>query len=159
MQKEKKEIWLLVALLLILAVFIFRMMGEIRQRPSPPSPPPVAETAVGATVRPRIPDTGPAENDPPAEEAARRELSARARAELPWSRDPFLPPDRPDADQPTDGLRLLGVVGYPENPLATIGGNFYREGDTVEGFTVRAITRDSVILLKDGEEVTLKIAD
>ena len=163
MEKEKKEILLLLALIPVLAFFVIRMAGEIRGRrgPAPVSEPvPPAGPVIAPATAPVSP--APGEEEVVARgpgDRGRRELAARAREDLPWQRDPFIPPDRPAAEDPAAALRLLGIVHHPEIPLAAIGDGLYREGDTVRGFTVRAIGPDSVTLEDDGREVILRISD
>ncbi len=161
MDKEKKEFLILIALVPVLGFFVFHLIGEIRERRGPaPAPLPAVGAEIPAPPDPDRPDPGEGETVPPdPEEQNRKELAARAREDRPWPRDPFIPPDRPPAEDPAAGLRLQGIVHHPEIPLAAIGDSLYREGDTVREFTIRAIGPDSVTLERDGRELILRLSD
>ncbi len=160
MNKQKKELLLLLFLLPVLGFFVFRLIGELREtsRPRRTGPSPAAAGAGLPGPPPVIPDRIAARRaGPSAEEKARRELADRAREVGPWTRDPFL--ERPVEREPGAELRLQGILWHPERPLATIGGNLYGEGETVEGFTIYSIRPGTVILRRAGEEVTLTVTE
>jgi len=160
MNKQKKELLLLLFLLPVLGFFVFRLIGELRETSRPPrTGPGPAAAGAGLPAPPPVPPdpSGPWRPGLPAEEKARRELADRAREVGPWTRDPFL--ERPAEREPAAGPRLQGILWHPERPLATIGGNLYGEGETVEGFTIYSIRPGAVILRRAGEEVTLTVTE
>lgn len=63
------------------------------------------------------------------------------------------------------GLRMVGYLNDGTKPRAILALDgtgteaVVREGDDFEGFEVRQITRDSVIVINDGEEITVKLFD
>jgi type II secretory pathway component PulC len=42
--------------------------------------------------------------------------------------------------------------------MAIINGGFYRKGDTIEGFVIKDIQPDRVVLERGGKDFTLRIA-
>lgn len=52
---------------------------------------------------------------------------------------------------------LKGIVYNPEQPLAFINNQSVRVGDEIEGATVLSITKKSVVVIHDGEEITLTV--
>lgn len=63
-------------------------------------------------------------------------------------------PAEPQIAQPRH--RLDGVIWDEVNPLAIINGNIAGPGDQVEGAQISRIESDRVVLVVDGEEVTLR---
>ena len=63
------------------------------------------------------------------------------------------------------GLRMVGYVNDGTKPRAILALEetgaeaVVREGEDFEGFEVRQITRDSVIVIDQGEEITVKLFD
>jgi hypothetical protein len=66
----------------------------------------------------------------------------------PWVRDPFFPSQKK--------FLLKGIIS---GELAYINNRWLREGDTLEGYTVKRINSQSVALSKQAELVVLKIHD
>jgi hypothetical protein len=64
----------------------------------------------------------------------------------PWVRDPFFPSQKK--------FKLKGIIS---GELAYINNRWVREGDKLEGYTVKSITAESVALMKQAELVVLKI--
>lgn len=63
------------------------------------------------------------------------------------------------------GLRMVGYLNDGTKPRAILALDgtgaeaVVREGEDFEGFEVRQITRDSVIVINQGEEITVKLFD
>ena len=63
------------------------------------------------------------------------------------------------------GLRMVGYLNDGTKPRAILALDgsgaeaVVREGDDFEGFEVRQITRDSVVVIIDDEEITVKLFD
>ncbi|MEZ5359119.1 MAG: hypothetical protein R3F48_09850 [Candidatus Zixiibacteriota bacterium] len=53
-------------------------------------------------------------------------------------------------------LHLLGILYRAANAQALINGQVVKVGDTIDGYTITAITNESVALRKDGEDITLR---
>jgi len=76
-------------------------------------------------------------------------------------------PDEPVATAPdrAAGLRMVGYLNDGTKPRAILAlldtgtEAVVREGDDFEGFEVRQITRDSVIVINQGKEITVKLFD
>ena len=74
-------------------------------------------------------------------------------------RDPFVPPI--NRFQETEGSRsdALSVEGIVYDPkggsYAVVGGEIYREGESVDGTKVLKILADCVIFLQENEEVVI----
>jgi len=66
----------------------------------------------------------------------------------PWVRDPFFPNQKK--------FLLKGIIS---GEMAYINNRWVREGDTLEGYTVKSISPESVALAKQAEFVILKIRD
>jgi len=84
----------------------------------------------------------------------------RARSQaLEWGRDPFARTASTTGERDTQtGARLTGVSIRGDDRIALIGHDVVREGDTLaSGFTVHVITKDSVTLRSDNEEVVLRL--
>ena len=64
----------------------------------------------------------------------------------PWVRDPFFPD--------MNAFRLSGVIS---NEMAYINGNWYRQGETIEGYAVRDIGAEGVTLARGGSVLILKM--
>ena len=55
-------------------------------------------------------------------------------------------------------LELSGILWDPQGKSsALISGQMLKEGDAICGFTVKAITKESVVFLREGREYTLRI--
>ena len=54
------------------------------------------------------------------------------------------------------GFILQGIMYSAGGSTAVINNELYREGDTVEGYTVKKVDEFEVILEKSGEEFSLK---
>lgn len=76
-------------------------------------------------------------------------------------RDPFVPLVGPNAPRGfdgsgKDGFQIEGIVYDPRQAsYAVIGGEIYREGETVEGAQLVKVLPDRVILLQQNEEVVV----
>lgn len=66
----------------------------------------------------------------------------------PWVRDPFFPD--------TKDFRLAGVIS---NEYAYINGSWLRVGETIEGYTVRKIAHDEVVLARNAETILLRLSE
>lgn len=70
-----------------------------------------------------------------------------------------------DAPDRAAGLRMVGYLNDGTKPRAILALDgtgaeaVVREGEEFEGFEVRQITRDSVIVINEGEEITVKLFD
>ena len=64
----------------------------------------------------------------------------------PWVRDPFYP-----------GQKKFSLKGIISNELAYVNGRWVREGDRVDGYTVRSVGTNSVALSKHAEMVIVKL--
>lgn len=76
-------------------------------------------------------------------------------------RDPFLSTREQDWRSFTQGLShrppsLDGILDMEGNRLAMIKGRIHKVGDEVDGFVVEEIRADSVVLLRDGDRVTIR---
>ncbi len=76
-------------------------------------------------------------------------------------RDPFLSSREQDWRSFTQGLShrppsLDGILDMEGNLLAMIKGRVHKVGDEVDGFVVGEIRADSVVLLRDGDRVTIR---
>jgi hypothetical protein len=71
----------------------------------------------------------------------------------------------PEVPEPALGLRMVGYLDDGTKPRAILSIDsmeveaIVREGDTFEGFEVRQITRDAVVVINRGEEITVKLFD
>ena len=167
MDKKKKEITLLIVLMPVMAFFIFQAVTGSKKKPPPTRDSGVVlvseESALPSSsagiesvsdqpdllLRP-ISEPGP-------EETAREDITRSALSENAWTRDPFLPVVKKVKKDPLADIRLQGIVWHSSGATAIIGGNIYRTGDTFRGITVKEITRDTVLLEKDGRDVILKM--
>ena len=133
-----------------------------------PSPPPAQreETATPAVRRVEIvvatPQPTPvapkvsARQTPPAPatvDAAPRE-APRVGADSGTS--PSLEGVSPGAVESIANLRLVGIAWDSTDPMAMINGRVVREGSEIAGGHVRKINRDSVIIIVNGREYTLR---
>lgn len=76
-------------------------------------------------------------------------------------RDPFLSSKEQDWRSFTQGLSrrpppLDGILDMEGNRLAMIKGRVHKVGDEVDGFVVEEIGADSVVLLREGDRVTIR---
>jgi len=71
-------------------------------------------------------------------------------------RNPFSPPAVEEEESITS-LVLEGIIWDEETPSAMINDMIVNEGDMIEDKKVKKITRDSVILIENGEEEVLKL--
>jgi len=124
---------------------------------APPPPPP------GAT---------PADNHASVPTAALRtpllvtaDLAAQsARLQLPWRRDPFVPPDslqpaRARAGTPDLPLVLRGISWDGASGIALINRDVVAEGDSLHGYSVVKVTPNSVTLQRKNQEVVLQLKE
>lgn len=54
-------------------------------------------------------------------------------------------------------LKLKAILYNPVSKKAFINNELYLEGDTVEGFKIKSITADTVVLTKNSKDYILKI--
>jgi type II secretory pathway component PulC len=70
-----------------------------------------------------------------------------------------------EVPEPALGLRMVGYLDDGTKPRAILSVDstgveaIVREGDAFEGFEVRQITRDAVVVINRGEEITVKLFD
>jgi len=72
-------------------------------------------------------------------------------------RNPFSPPDVEEEEEAATSLVLEGIIWDEETPSAMINDMIVNEGDIIEDKKVKKITKDSVILIENGEEEVLKL--
>lgn len=66
----------------------------------------------------------------------------------PWIRDPFFP-----------DMTKFRVTGIISGELAFVNNKWVRAGDTMDGYLVKRVTREGVVLTKRAEVVRLKLHD
>ncbi|HNX91260.1 MAG TPA: hypothetical protein PKG81_05345, partial [Candidatus Omnitrophota bacterium] len=64
-----------------------------------------------------------------------------------------------DKDKTSPNLSLTGIMYAQNTPKAVINGQSARENDTIDGFTVTKISADSVEGIRNGEKITLRMAE
>lgn len=117
-----------------------------------PSPPPAQreETATPAVRRVEIVVATPQ----PTPVAPKVSPPVPARADSGTS--PSLEGVSPGAVESVENLRLVGIAWDSTDPMAMINGRAVREGSEIAGGHVRKINRDSVIIIVNGREYTLR---
>ncbi|MEJ5357975.1 MAG: hypothetical protein WHT06_04815 [Desulfobacterales bacterium] len=143
-----------------------------RRESEPPAPAPAGpgsqETKPPAA---RPPAADPRRPGPPAVQAPPPSARLRAPAEAPPApRPPATPPARPEAARAPQGeglprledgrLKLMAIAWFddPGRRLAVVNGHIVREGESVEGFRVRAIRRDDIVVVtEDGRSLRLEL--
>ena len=169
MDKKKKEMILLIVLIPVMAFFVFQAVTGSKKTPPPTIDP--GAVSVSEESTPQSSSAGAESaydqpdlflrpiSEPGPEELAREEISRAALTEKDWSRDPFRPVVKKVKNDPMADIRLQGIVWHSTGATAIIGGKIYRVGDAFRGFTVKEITRDTVLLEKAGRELILKMRD
>ena len=134
MDKNKKQLAVLAAVIIAFAVFLFAAMMKPKQAKKAPALPPAAATAV----------KGPSETQEP------------GKSSFPsWGRDPFAVGSVPV--QATGDLSLSGIFWDAKKPVCLIDGKMLKAGDEISGAKVLEINKDTV-LLKVGDEIrTLRV--
>lgn len=135
------------------------------QAAAPPAPAREAPPPVAASPQP----TAPPRQPPPAVQAPPPSARIRGPAESPPAARAVPPPARPETARPprADGLarledgrlRLMAIAWFddPGRRLAVVNGHIVREGEAVEGFRVRAIRRDEIVVSDDGRSYRLEL--
>ncbi len=86
----------------------------------------------------------------------------RSPVEQKWGRDPFQRPGAPDTAEgrgkPETPIHVDGIIMDGRRALAILNGEFYRIGDTIENYTVKDISRERVLLERDGKRYTFGIS-
>lgn len=135
------------------------------QAVAPPAPTREAAPPVATSPRP----TAPPRQPPPAVQAPPPSARIRGPAESPPAARAVSPPARPETARATraegpprleDGrLRLMAIAWFddPGRRLAVVNGHIVREGEAVEGFRVRAIRRDEIVVSDDGRSYRLEL--
>lgn len=69
------------------------------------------------------------------------------------------PPGTPDgSSQPAAAFTLNGILWTEKGGVASINQKIFREGESLEGYKIIKIERQKVILKKEGEEISLHLA-
>ena len=74
-----------------------------------------------------------------------------------WLRDPFTADKRLDAQENT--LQLKGIIFDPADCYALINDQLVHIGDTVEGYKVVSITKDTVMVNDGNKNLELKLQE
>ncbi|MDD5424340.1 MAG: hypothetical protein PHR74_03560 [Candidatus Omnitrophica bacterium] len=135
MDKNKRQVMILAAV--IAAFFVFLFAAMMRSRPAKKAAP-AAGTAVSEAI-----------SKPPA-------VAVPGKSSFPsWGRDPFAVGSVPA--QATGDLSLSGIIWDAKRPVCLIDGKMLKAGDEISGAKVIEITNDTV-LLKVGDELrTLRV--
>jgi hypothetical protein len=144
--------WILpaVIILLIAAAFFFIGMAMSKRKPSPvATAPEISPTQQVDSVPPAAPVSMPATIPPPAVSNASEVAAVSNSAPPPQPSPPPPPPPQ---------LKLQGIFYTPPQPSAIVNGKTVFLGDSVGDFTVKEITKNSVLLQNaDGSEKKLTI--
>lgn len=128
--------------------------------PARPAPPPVAAGPQAAA---------PSRQPPPAVQAPPPSARLRGPVETPPAARAAPSPARTESAGPSraeglprleDGrLRLMAIAWFddPGRRLAVVNGRILREGETVDGFRVRAIRRDEVVVSDEARSYRLEL--
>lgn len=99
---------------------------------------------------------------------ARADAAAQSkRTKLPWGRDPFVLPQmqaktpevKPQSEEASVKPVLRGISWSTQGGVALINDEVVAENEQICGYQVAKITRDSVLLKRDGRELLLKIKE
>lgn len=78
-----------------------------------------------------------------------------------WGKDPFMKAGdrgRPVAeDLGPKNLVVEGIISNGNRAMAIINNGFYRKGDIIDGFVIKDIRTDRVILQRGGKDYTLRM--
>lgn len=139
MEKQKKEILITGILIVIFFVFLGSTLAKRKSVKPAPAEAPKAESNQALPV------------------FQKSEVFIPKQEELQWGRDPFALPGQ-EATAETGGQFILSAVIWDENkPLAVINGEVVSIGRKINGYTVKKINKENVVLAKDGEEQTVDL--
>jgi hypothetical protein len=145
MTKEQKQIFGILAMLPVLALFVLSAMNHKKAKGSVAQPQgPLIVVDAGVKVSSVL----------PAADSKMLETQKK-RAEAPWGRDPFSS-DIYKSGQASSELKLQGVSYRKDNVgFAFINNEIVKVGDTIGGYEVEEVLKDRVLLKKGAQSFYL----
>ena len=144
MDRQKLAIFVILIGIPIFAVVMAKNLKPRKKRPRAPA----VQVVPAAVPQAQVVQA-------PGQKGDAKSLEAqKARAELPWGRDPFFS-DPYKAGQASD-LQLLGISYRTDGKgFANINNEIVKQGDTVSGFQVMEVLKDKVLLNKGDQSFYL----